>query len=620
MPVSLCVYRYGAVITAVDRTHDIMKLIKRLAEAEDTLDSQADYPVAGLPLHLKDYQGKEGSPLRSDQLWCYQVMWMKGDAEDKPWYVESALSRKHALISPAHGRAKAAEAAAQQVGSKRERPGSLAESQDESRASKRQAFNAIEQALAEVIAESPAEEKEAETTSDQQPTVEATLSHSKQPSEETVKRDDSDRKAKELAKSDSDRTTTQAEATAAGENASSPQTPTRSKPDGHKPSSATGTKQQLPAQQTQTSSGGRGSQRKSSTSAAAADAIMADSTTSSGTTAKRAVDEKADGPSQTLAIATDSPAVPEASTVSDSTSTAVAETGKTPTTPIRHIPKKGGRLSKNVAGSPSPKAVPSRAKTTDTTSPSPTPTSTASSSATHPGGEAAVSTGRRESAAVVTEGESDTSALVGVEQTVVTESTSDTGPASTAEERPVDKVEEKSTKVQTSEPIPITSTHRENGTRRASTPSAPPSSLSSLSSPTTLKIALPPPVSLPPKTTRQRSRLSEGEKLQLELRTQRLGDSPMSGGESPALDWSQTGKGARTRGKGTPVGSPVEEAVDVQGAGRKRGRGSWGGTETVSAVESKEKGKEEVDNRAEAELDTVGNKSSKRRRRASTNN
>ena len=67
-------------IIAVDRTHDMMRISRAALEESNTLDEEAqgEHPIVGVPLHFRDYQGKEATQLLEDQLWCYQILWAGG--------------------------------------------------------------------------------------------------------------------------------------------------------------------------------------------------------------------------------------------------------------------------------------------------------------------------------------------------------------------------------------------------------------------------------------------------------------------------------------------------------------------------------------------------------------
>ena len=146
----------------------------------------------------------------------------------------------------------------------------------------------------------------------------------------------------------------------------------------------------------------------------------------------------------------------------------------------------------------------------------------------------------------------------------------------------------------------------------------PTSSLASLTSPAALHI-IPPRLPPPAKPARQRSRLSEGERLQLEeVKRDMPSSSPQSADDSPALDWNHVGRASRARAKPTPANGPNDDEPAQQQqqqpgqAARKRGRG-------IGEMDGKQGGERKEESKAEADTAAdVNIMDSKKRRRGST--
>ena len=582
------VLRFDAVIVAVDRTHEMLALSKQDAIDRKALEkeSRGTYPFTGVALHFKEYSGKEASQLRPDQLWCYKVMWLSDGTED--WFVESCLKHGWQQAAQITGKGADKEAGKVQAGKKRGRPRKAEADGEDERAAKKHAVNPIELALEQVP--TPAE------TEDDKPISQLVNTQIQQ----------------------------------AQQDKSSPAAVKKQQP----PTSGTSNK---PA--AATAQKGRAGAEASDASDAS-DATMthiaahnSPSTSSKATTAKHEADQPSAAAAPT--ISTDTPTAAAAAAV------AAGPTLTSPSTPTRHIPKKGGRF-----GSRSP--LPSRETTPKHSSalinPAPTdstPTESAPAAAKVEEVTAAATTAKIES--VVKNGD-ESHVRTAVEGTAATPAApvdkhaADTSDAAEANSSASNSSEISSTPVAKSDhsadvkadaaadseannPATPASTRSDSRTERAS---APRSSLSSLSSPTPLKIAVPPPQPqppqqpLPPPTTkfvRQRSRMSEGERLQFESVKRVAGQrtpssSPLSDDSATALDWTAAGSGrsTRTRGSkggsgGTPSASPVKEDEVAQGdqspvvggGGRKRGRRS------SAAGGGADEGKE-----TQAEVDIVG--------------
>ena len=581
-------------IVALDRTHDQLEACRAQAVEDGELQSRREYTISGVQLLLKQYKGKAAHQLQANQLWCYNILWKEPESggEETMWCVENRM--KHASQSHAAAgkeRKGVVGGAMEQVGKKRGRRGSLTAevgvgAGDDQTATKKRAVNPIEQMLAEVPVE---EVKESNKASVQPPADSLEVSPGKQSKEGAVKPDVTGKEANKVEKHMSDKDKwTEAAAIIEAERAAGTETPKQDKPDTTKASPPTESKEQPPEDNKQAKDGGQGTPHKPLAVTESADVTMTENKDNSDANtpkAESAVEVKANEPAGALVIDTDTSTAEESSAAGEGAAATAAESsgsGKGSTTPLRHIPKKGGRFSSKAGSSPTSRAQPPSVMK-ETTASETTATATNIDTAVKATNETNVHTVKPGTVAGE-ERKEETSAMAAVE------------------EKSADAKTEKSSSA-------ATMFRRDHSTRRASAAAAaPPSSLSSLSSPPALSISLPPPA--PPKPVRQRSRLSEGEKLQLEAAKANLpGSSPQSGGDSPSLNWNDAGSGSRrTRGRANSSAGPAEEA-DAQ-LGRKRGRGSGG---EVQDGERKEESKEEAD--STPEVDIVG---SKKRRRGST--
>ena len=597
---------YDAVVVSIDRTHDMMTASRKDAEEREALEEEAqgEYPIAGLPLHFKDYKGKEANQLQPDQLWCYYIMWMAGG--EMMWYVESCLKRKHTPHTTMKGRGKETAAVTKQVGGKRGRRSGLADGAaeddgEDQAVSKRQALNPIEQMLAEVPAE---EHKEPARTSVQKRGADASVSKQ---SEEAVKREVKGEEMKETAQPKSDRVdvSKQAAASLAGR-AVGTQAPTKNKQESAATSSPN-KKTEPPPNEVSRKDEGRDRLRPITTVTEAANATLVDNRATTSET-NQAVEEKADKPS-TPPTPTHSSAIGDMSVTTDDIAMAVDASNKSPTTPVRHIPKKAGRLGGRAAISPTAQLSPSNGKT-ETTSPA---TSAGVGATTQESADERVGAAHQETVVTAArKAEASTADTAEIKPTEVGTEEKRT-PAVDATTVTTADVKSEEAEAQVVAGSPDTSTRPATASNMA-----PLSSLVSSSSPE-LRVLLPPRPQA--KTARQRSRLSEGEKLQLESAKQALpSSSPQSAGDSPSLDWTHAGRGMRVKGKPTPTGSPVaietaEAAQQQPSTGRKRGRGSEGDLSGVSVMAKTEEGKDDDT----VEVDIVSTvKRLKKGRRAST--
>ena len=96
---------WSAVVVAIDRTHDILRMSKKVDPDYDEEDA-----IIGLSLTLRQYEGRK-TVLAEEEEWCYLVWWTSTREVDKIWRVGSALRRgnKPLPTPPAVAKSKAVE-------------------------------------------------------------------------------------------------------------------------------------------------------------------------------------------------------------------------------------------------------------------------------------------------------------------------------------------------------------------------------------------------------------------------------------------------------------------------------------------------------------------------------
>ena len=377
----------------------MLELSKRDAKPKEQM--QLDFPISGVPFLLRDYREER---LDASMQWCYNILWVKPAGKDKSmWCVESCLRHwlqvdtasgsKSAPLTPTNAASGNVDAMGtpQQLARKRGRrgsAGSVESSAEEQTPSKRRAINNIELLLAEVPAEEE-KESEAEKMSAHRLADAVTVEHSERPQQEAVKPELKGDKASESEeqRSHKESDSKQGAADKPMETASSTQTPTSDKHATNKTSSAKGKKEQASVDDSHTEDGGQSKLPKPLTVTEEADAAMTDnkdnSRTATSPTAERAAESKAGQPPTAPVTPTDSSAVvKEAAVAEDAPPAAVAVNSKSPATPLRHIPKKSGRLSSKTATSPLSAGRSNTTKEKEDTPPVAHPTTTANNDST----------------------------------------------------------------------------------------------------------------------------------------------------------------------------------------------------------------------------------------------